>query len=225
MAGEAGSRGRAAPILTVPPGLSGRRLSRAHLSALGPLATPSSLVGLDSCLSHLSDPRDRHCPPRVLPSQSSQLTHTLRPTPSAFLGWCPQHGAAEGADRMLPHPVGTPALCSLLGVPRNDLGLCQGEGAAPAASQAAGLGCWGAVTCSGKLFLAAACSLLLISCPCDPGNALLPRAATPRLQSLFLVPQEPGCLCCLTLEVGAAQGCLAAAAGRPALSSSAAAHD
>ena len=34
--------------------------------------------------------------------------------------------------------------------------------------------------CNGKLFLAPACSLLLISCSCDPGNALLPRAATPQ---------------------------------------------
>lgn len=56
--------------------------------------------------------------------------------------------------------------------------------------------------CHGKLFLAPASSLLLISCPCDPGNALLPRAAAPRLETLFLHSQEPSCL-----EVGVARSC------------------
>ena len=115
--------------------------------------------------------------------------------------------------------MGIPALCSILGPPRNPT-QCRGEGASPAASgtQSLALHCPKAASLQRQLFLALACSPLLISCPCDPGNALLPQAATPRLESLFLALQEPSCLC-HAVEVGATQSCHSEATGWPAQTS------
>lgn len=118
--------------------------------------------------------------PFSLRSQSSQLIHAPGHTPLAFLGQCPKHGALERADRTSPAPL----MATLLGLPRNDFGLCQGQGAflQPPGPQDPAVG--GQQLCNGRLFSAPACSLLPISRPCDPGNALLPRATTPRLESL-----------------------------------------
>lgn len=115
--------------------------------------------------------------------------------------------------------MGIPALCSILGLPRSPT-QCRDGIASPATSrtQSSALHCPKAASLQRQLFLALACSLLLISCPRDPGNALLPQAATPRLESLFLAPQEPSCLC-HAVEVGATQSCLSEATGRLAQTS------
>lgn len=111
--------------------------------------------------------------------------------------------------------MGIPALCSILGLSRNRT---QCRGGVPSQQHPGHRAVQRQQVCNGKLFLAPACSLLLISCPCDPGNALLPQAATPRLESLFLAPQELSCLC-RAVEAGATQSCLSEATGWPAQTS------
>ena len=82
--------------------------------------------------------------PHQLPAQPVLSAH---PRPQAHTvsipGMVPQIWSRGRGRQDVPTPLWehTPALCSLLEVPRNDFGLCQGEGAAPAASQAAELGC------------------------------------------------------------------------------------
>lgn len=132
----------------------------------------------------------------------------------------PQTGALEPADRTPPE--------SLWGYrPSAPFLACQGTppnaGVRVPPQQHPGHRAWLCTVqrqqvCNGKLFLALACSPLLISCPCDPGNALLPQAATPRLESLFLALQEPSCLC-HAVEVGATQSCHSEATGWPAQTS------
>lgn len=81
--------------------------------------------------------------PPLLPCPASSPSSSMPPATHSldFLDQSSKHGALEPTDRMPAAPLmGTPALCSLLSLPSNDFGGCQGEGASPTASQAAELG-------------------------------------------------------------------------------------
>lgn len=142
---------------------------------LGPWLPHPTLVDLGPCCPSLSDPWNRHCfslpaQPALPASPGPWPTHPL-----AFPGPVSQTGGLGTRRQTLAAPLmGTPALCSLLGLPGNNCG--QSPDASSATSR---IRTWLSAVrrqqvCNGKLFSVPACSLLLISCPCDPGNALLP---------------------------------------------------
>ena len=180
------------------------------MEVAGPLGTPLGLA------------QRKRASPRghTLPSQPSLFIQALGHKPLSFLRPMPQTGALEPTDRTPPesswgYQPSAPFLACQGAPPNAGVGLPPQQDPGHRARLCT---VQRQQVCNGKLFLALACSLLLISCPCDPGNALLPQASTPRLESLFLAPQEPSCLC-HAVEVGATQSCLSEATGWPAQTS------
>lgn len=138
-----------------------------------PWPLPHTSVDVDSCLPRSSGPWNRHCP--FLPAQPVLFAH---PGPGAhtvsFPGPVPHTGPWK--VQIGCHPTPCEDTCPLLTPwPIQEWLQLPLQHPRPQLRR-------------GQLFLAPACSLLLISRPCDPGNALLPRATTPRLESLFLAP-------------------------------------